>query len=844
MAPIVAPISTLEEFLNRLENNIKTPFEKVLEERIDPLVLDSLILSSKVSGIERTKLRRIKKGVVDGHHSVKYTYGKGRDIGRLTASAGVQNLMVALGHTLTHEFCRDIDMCNAGPTIFYQLSKTLGLESKELASFVENRAQFLERNEVDKEQALTQIFSKTAFSQSKELCEIHRFLHVDLTKTLMQRFPAIWEIANNKKGNRVGSFLALVYHQLECSILLEASTMAMGHGYKANTLIHDGFTVISETAIPEEFFLELHDHVLKTTGFDIKWVEKEMLPLSPEFLSAPAVNEEQAQKILDKAMTISEGYFDPAFVAAPERKIDNLTSQYMQNFLMADLDSATYMSRSCIDDPFEMFLTRDQVELRFGSNVVSRLRSNGTLTRVNKTIFDPKMPARGHVLPNGTVTYVNRFKGFKAKKLDRHVTDAEVSVWVDHLRDVVCNGVEDEYIWMRNWFVNMAIGNKNTTVPVLFGKQGAGKGVLVTEFGKHVLGQELYHGCDNIERLINGAFNTEIKDKTLILIDEIQSEAGQFHGMWDRFKSWVTAETYELKMKYRDNTTQANQFSLVLCTNNERSVKIEESDRRFYMTEVSDKMVGNGVYFKDYCSWMSKNGDLLYTWLLQHDISDFNLQKMPTTEIKELIQTTYRSPFDSFMDNFEDGFPVSKFDEGTVYEKEIRLDDLMEMYSQYLSRHTKSKTIPVAKTFSNMLHRVGYSTDRRMVNGKRSQFVKKTENPAENLSLSVSTPSEKLFFKPQSPSTPTPAPTDSIGQSIQNPDSEFEKQILELRANHYAKMIAEERTEKEYKEAVRAYDNGETTAFTFSKKNRFFIIHRDEKRKFLGLPPRPSYHSS
>jgi hypothetical protein len=272
---------------------------------------------------------------------------------------------------------------------------------------------------------------------------------------------------------------------------------------------------------------------------------------------------------------------------------------------------------------------------------------------------------------------------------------------------------------MRNWFVNVLTG-LNRTVPILYGLQGAGKGVVVAQFARHVLGEDYYHESNDIGSLINGSFNSILSDRILVLIDEVPAAHGEFHAMFDKFKNWITGDYFTLKKKYIDDQSISNRFNFVLCTNNERAVKLEHGQRRFYMTEVSSSRKGDLAYFRDYCQWMSENGDILYTWLLQYDVSEYDFGQIPETEIMLQTIATFRNPFDAMVEeiitrgSFRD-------DEDEVC-REMSLEQVMNMYSQMLSDRSMRNTYSL-DVFSKMLRRKGFEVIRQQRNGKREQIV-------------------------------------------------------------------------------------------------------------------------
>ena len=162
------------------------------------------------------------------------------------------------------------------------------------------------------------------------------------------------------------------------------------------------------------------------------------------------------------------------------------------------------------------------------------------------------------------------------------------AAWLDLLYYTICGSDDALYKWMLNWFANIIREpqNKPLTAPVLIGRQGAGKSLLIGYFGK-ILGPA-YTTVTN-EDHIYGKFNKHLATTLLLHSEEALYGGDRKHrGI---IKSLITDEYRIFEQKGVDAERVHNYLRLVLTSNEAWAAPTEIDDRRFTIVDMEGRSV-------------------------------------------------------------------------------------------------------------------------------------------------------------------------------------------------------------------------------------------------------------
>jgi len=205
---------------------------------------------------------------------------------------------------------------------------------------------------------------------------------------------------------------------------------------------------------------------------------------------------------------------------------------------------------------------------------------------------------------------------------------------------------EQDYVeaWLAQRI--QAPSEPNTVVLVLRGEQGSGKGFLGDTLMKMLIGETNYQAC-SLDQM-TGRFTDGLYSKTLVQIEEaIQSSRAKIteklKAIATQEEQWVEAKNISAKMKKK-------YFAIYLSSNVEDPVRVEENDRRFFITEFAhhpiSQIESHQFFSERLFVWLKEEGG--YQTMLNFfdtlDISKFNFRSAPMTQSKRRLMETESNP--------------------------------------------------------------------------------------------------------------------------------------------------------------------------------------------------------
>lgn len=211
------------------------------------------------------------------------------------------------------------------------------------------------------------------------------------------------------------------------------------------------------------------------------------------------------------------------------------------------------------------------------------------------------------------------------------------AAWFELLHRVICGSDDQLYSWMLNWFANIIREPKSKpmTAPVLIGRQGAGKSLLLSYFGK-LLGPS-YMVVTNEEH-IYGRFNKHLATTLLLHSEEALYGGDRKHrGI---IKSLITDEYRIFEQKGVDAERIHNYLRLVLTSNEAHAAPAEVDDRRFTVINLGERK-GSADHFRSVVREMNDGGPARLLHYFLHEI-DYN-PELPRTNVKNdaLVQMKF-----------------------------------------------------------------------------------------------------------------------------------------------------------------------------------------------------------
>lgn len=218
---------------------------------------------------------------------------------------------------------------------------------------------------------------------------------------------------------------------------------------------------------------------------------------------------------------------------------------------------------------------------------------------------------------------------------------ASCDLFLDHLHDVICNGDEEQYLWLLGWLAHMVQrpGEKPRSAIVLRGEKGAGKDIVGVYLSR-LMDKSAYLNTADSDAII-GQFNSAIANALFVHLEE-----AFFHGDHkadSRIKNLVTAETMSINEKFAPRYTVESFHRLFITSNECRVVNATSGERRYFISEVSSDRCGDQAYFDALFQEMKGDGPAaLMATLMAYDLSKWSPRPPATEALLEHIAENLR----------------------------------------------------------------------------------------------------------------------------------------------------------------------------------------------------------
>lgn len=143
---------------------------------------------------------------------------------------------------------------------------------------------------------------------------------------------------------------------------------------------------------------------------------------------------------------------------------------------------------------------------------------------------------------------------------------------------------EGQRNWLDTWLRGLVQGPgiKPGTAPVLCGKQGTGKDMLMSIFRRMFRPMNTVV-INHVERLTS-KFNDSLTNRVLVVANEAHYSGNHRHA--NLLKDYITNDDFDTEEKNKIAISKHNCMKIVIMTNDRRAAPVERSDRRYAVFEV------------------------------------------------------------------------------------------------------------------------------------------------------------------------------------------------------------------------------------------------------------------
>ena len=549
-----------------------------------------------------------KNGVSTGSylHKQTYRFAKGRTDGRLHVSMGLQNIQHDIRSLLCRDYCVDLDMKAAHPTIFLHLAKEEGIQTPTLQRLLDDRDTFLSENDVTKNDI------NKMLNQDKP-----KNLHTSDLKELANEFLKVKEILYIKNKDTITpkekryNIKSSVVNHLLCrheNILLQR--VVEKYRKHIRVLCFDGFLFDKNIPIEISSLNEL------TKDYGVVWGQKSMgehITIPSDFVEEPTYEDIKARFEKEHAMLLDP----PCFIKTTRTK----------DLMMP---KAVFMDAVACEE----VIGRDNKPI-FDFNMWLKDRDRRAYIEMDFA------PFREHDEEDPTPDDVyNSFRHFAAKYIpkeeDRH---QDTGAFLEHIMTNMCDDDETNGKWLYN-LIAWRFQHPNDLPKVgvvLKGIQGAGKDSLINILCRIMSGKIT---SDYILRTaepgdLYGEFTPELENKLIVQLNEMEGKAGLDYK--EKLKNSIDAAENKINKKFIKQYQLRNLALLFVMSNNITPIQINHDERRWVIFRTGKKNVGNMVFWGWFRALIKDDHwiDSVYSELLDVDLTGWrpdDIRIMPKSE--------------------------------------------------------------------------------------------------------------------------------------------------------------------------------------------------------------------
>lgn len=188
---------------------------------------------------------------------------------------------------------------------------------------------------------------------------------------------------------------------------------------------------------------------------------------------------------------------------------------------------------------------------------------------------------------------------------------------------------------------------------------------------------------------------------------------GNYKKKADQLKSLITQQYIRIEYKGIDPVVMNDRNNYVILTNNDFPVKVEQTDRRFAVFNVSNDNIGDDIYFTN----LNKafDNDIIkkhfFHYLLYNNINDFHAERdIPKTKAKiDLKKESSPSPVKFAIDILKNGIKDNSFClDIPIFEDndKFNTEKLYNEYKNFMTNKCPNERILVENGFVTQLNKL------------------------------------------------------------------------------------------------------------------------------------------
>ena len=649
-----------------------TLYEKINRDRLEEVLLCSNIFETSdgdddIEDLEQEEMKMKTMletffRMTETPKGIKINYTQKFGYGRFSSKNGLQRCKKNIRCYIAGEEYLDLDIENCHPVLLSQLCRIKKIDcGDQLREYVADKNGFIQKYKLKNKKTFIAMMNNSILYDDT-FKETHDIIYNYLFPVLQKENKALYnrvkkeKMKSNKENPNVeGAFISLYLQNLENKILQVILPFLGSKGFVVGVMMYDGCMIEKNDAFDDEVMRECETHIKEQTGYSIRLTLKSTeTPWRPIIEQGQILHEEPPEKF-------SNEKFDRLAYDMYERDNDGKQTgeintilykrfvKYVNKFACRFEDPHCYGWREYSNSFFRMRKYNDIKDIIPSSKELTLWKKNDLQLKYAGMVFavdknDPRLEGGEFKTPA-----YNRYIRPPTEPYDGDI-ETICPTFFYFLRDIICGCDEKLYVYLIHYISKMIQVGFTKQILVLMGEMGVGKGTFCEILTMLIGGIQYCNTINDIQRLEN-KFNAYSQTSILTIIEEVVSNAGDFHRINNILKSLATEKNTMIEKKGFDSFMDESNNNIVINSNHSNPIHLNNQNRRAGVLYVPTTVKKNYVFFNKLRKEAEDNIVYLRHYFNTFDYTEDLNSIRPTTEAEIGIQQINKSPIELFVED-------------------------------------------------------------------------------------------------------------------------------------------------------------------------------------------------
>lgn len=696
---------------------------------------------------EFTKLKTYCKNIVSSknNHVVNYNYVDGKSIGRLQSkNPSIQRLYNGFRGVLCDGVMIDVDMKNCHCILVIDLCEKNDIKYNYLADYVNNRDNKIKEimddygfSKSEAKSALLSCLNDINIKKSVHKKRVKKGFLKDFDGEMSRIIKELYDIykkddkykkyLSNSDYNKEGKFTNLILCDMENTYLNRAINKCIEKKIisleDVAVLMFDGFMIYDNgKSNLKKKIIDILDSEFEKEN--MKWDVKDHNIELKEHIDNLEIDNKKSYE--DVKAEFEENHFmieHPLMFGRTYKK-----GKYLEYGLYNKMDFKDLVKKN----KYVYLQTKEtEKDIKYiPIDVFDEWIRDENIRSYKNINFVPKTNLEDI---NKSKEYFNTFQGFEGEYLDNKIDldgDKEKSIietFKNHIG--LLTNYDEKSIEYLTQYVADIIQNpdKLPSVAIMFkSKQGFGKDTFLNIISR-MIGDKYLYRTANLDDVF-GSFNTSIKDKIILQLNELEGKDGFCQK--EKIKNLITEEFTNINEKKIKQYKQNNYIRMFIMTNNISPIEIPADDRRFVIFKAHNNKP-NQEYFNKL--WKLYEDDfsikVLYEYFKNYKLTLSLRNDRPITNAYKDLQDNCVNPIYIYLNELFIKNNIREYyddDEFKTHKKTgnilIKANDFYQNYKNYLSSEDLTYIKITYRLVKSLLADIDIDKKQVKINGENNDY--------------------------------------------------------------------------------------------------------------------------